>query len=76
MQRASQDREVRDMNLGKVISLPNEFSRFARILDPSGVGYTVEPGEIPDDVDEGDDVAYRVEIWGGDSGLAYEIEED
>lgn len=64
------------MRLGKIISLPNEFSRFGRVLDPSGVGYTIEPGNVPEDVEEGDEVAYKVEIWGNDSGVAYDLKED
>lgn len=63
------------MRLGKIISLPNEFSRFGRILDTSGVGYTIEPGEISEDLEEGDEAAYQVEIWGGDSGLARNVKE-
>ena len=64
------------MKLGTVTALPNEYSRFGRIQDHYGLSYTVEQGEIPEDLDEGDDVAYRVEIWGNDSGLAYDVHED
>lgn len=63
------------MRLGTIISAPNDYSRFGRILDPSGVGYTVEPGAIPENIEEGEEVAYKVEIWGGDSGIAYDVKE-
>ena len=61
------------MRTGILISVPNQFSRFGRVLDGYGVGYTVEAGDIPEDVKEGDKVAYRVELWGGDSGLAHDL---
>ena len=64
------------MRLGKVISLPNEYSRFGRILDGTGVGYTVEAGDIPEGVDIGDEYAYKVVIWGNDSGIAYDLREE
>ncbi|MFK7871543.1 MAG: hypothetical protein AB8C84_00010 [Oligoflexales bacterium] len=63
------------MKVGTVISMPDGYSRFGRVLDGYGVGYTVEQGDLPEDVEIGDDVAYKVEIWGNDSGLAYQMEE-
>ncbi|NRA43352.1 MAG: hypothetical protein HRU09_00170 [Oligoflexales bacterium] len=64
------------MRVGTVISAPNEYSRFGRILDGTGVGYTVEAGDLPEEVEEGDELAYKVEIWGNDSGLAFDLQED
>jgi hypothetical protein len=64
------------MRLGTVISLPNEYSRFGRILDQHGVGYTVEENDLPKNISEGDEVAYKVEIWGNDSGLAYNVKKE
>ena len=63
------------MKVGTIISTPDEYSRFGRVLDGYGVGYTVEQGDIPEDLEDGDEVAYKVEIWGNDSGLAYQMEE-
>lgn len=64
------------MRLGTIISTPNEYSRFGRILDGSGVGYTVESGDIPEDAEDGDEYAYKVELWGNESGLAYNLREE
>ena len=64
------------MRVGTLISAPDEFTRFGRVIDGTGVGYTVEGSDIPEDLEEGDEVAYKVEIWGNDSGLAYNLEED
>lgn len=64
------------MRLGKVIAIPDEYSRFGRVIDSTGMGYTIEAGDIPEEVQVGDDIAYKVEIWGGDSGLAYDIKEE
>ena len=64
------------VRMGTVTAMPNEYSRFARIRDGSGVGYTVEVGDMPDGVEEGDELAYKVEIWGNDSGLAYDLDDE
>lgn len=65
------------VRFGTVLSLPNEYSRYARVHDEeSGIGFTVEPHKIPDDTEEDDDLAYKVEIWENDSGLVYWAEED
>lgn len=64
------------MRLATVLSVPGEYSRFGRVIDEFGTGYTVDPTEMPEDIDVDDDVAYRVEIWGNDSGLAYDLVED
>lgn len=61
---------------GVLVGLPNEYSQFGRVKDPSGNSYTVEKSQIPEDASEGDEVAYRVEIWGNDSGVAYDLKED
>ena len=63
------------MRLGLLIATPNAYSRFARVADEHGVGYTVEAGDLPPGAEEGDRVAYKVEIWGNDSGLAYDLAE-
>lgn len=63
------------MRIGTVLSLPNDYSRFARIKDTDGTGYTVDPSILPKGVKEGSDVAYKVEIWGNDSGLVYDAQE-
>jgi len=64
------------MRVGRFVSLPNAYSQFGQIKDQYGIAYSVDPGQLPDDVDTETDYAYRVEIWGNDSGLAYEVEED
>ncbi len=64
------------MRVGQLVSLPDEYSRFARIHDEYGVSYTVDPSHIPEDADMDKDYSYRVEIWGNDSGLAYDLAED
>ena len=64
------------MRLGTVISIPNEYSSYARVRDENGVGYTIEPDKIPEDTEIGDDLAYKVELWENDSGLVYDAEED
>ncbi len=62
------------MRIGKIIALPDAYSRFARVSDETGTGFTADAGDIPKGAKLGDDVAYKVEIWGNDSGLAYELE--
>ncbi len=64
------------MRLGTIVSVPNEYSRFGRIVDGYGVGYSIEASDMPKGAEEGDKYAYKVEIWGNDSGLAYELAED
>lgn len=61
------------MKVGQVISVPNPFSRFGRVQDGSGVGYTVAEADLPEGVSEGDEVSYKVELWGNDSGLAHSL---
>ena len=60
------------MRVGTVLSLPNEYSRFARVKDADGNSYTADPSVLPKDVKEGSQLAYKVEIWSNDSGLVYE----
>jgi hypothetical protein len=64
------------MRIGTLLSMPNEYTRFARIKDQDGMSYTVDPGDLPKNIEEGDDVAYKVDIWENDSGLAYKVEKD
>jgi len=62
------------MRIGTVISVPDKFSQYGRIKDDSGNAYTVEPGQLSEETKPGDEFAYRVEIWGNDSGVAYDLE--
>lgn len=64
------------MRVGTIIGLPDQYTQFARIKDQYGVAYTVEPGELPEKVEVGDDFAYKVEIWSNDSGLGYALEDE
>lgn len=64
------------MLVGKLITLPNAYSRFGQIKNADGVAYTVEPSQIPKDAKQGDTFAYKVEIWENDSGIAYNLEEN
>lgn len=64
------------MRVGTLLSLPNEYSKFARIKDADGTSYTADPSVLPKGVKEGSDLAYKVEIWSNDSGLVYEAKED
>ena len=64
------------MRVGQFISLPNEYSRFGRVRDEYGTTHTVDSGQVPEGADTDSNYAYRVEIWGNDSGLAYDIQED
>ena len=62
------------MRVGTVISLPNEYTRFARILDDDGIAYTADPSVLPSGVKVDSELAYKVEIWGNDSGLVFDAE--
>jgi len=64
------------MRIGTILSLPDGYTKFARIKDEDGTSYTVEPGAIPKDTDVGDEYAYKVEVWGSDSGLVYSLKDD
>ena len=64
------------MRIGTLISVPNEYSRFGRIIDDYGIAYTVDPSELPDDPDTGDRFAYKVDLWGNDSGLGVDLDPD
>ena len=64
------------MKLGTIVTLPNEHSRFGKIADSRGNTYTVEEGDIPEGTEVGDEYAYRVEIWGNDSGIAHDLRDD
>ena len=52
------------------------YTQYARIKDDDGRAYTVDPGYLPKGAEVGDEMAYKVEIWGNDSGLAYDLEEE
>ena len=62
------------MRIGTILSMPNEYSRFARIQDQDGIGYTADPSILPKGAEEGSELAYKVEIWGNDSGLVYDAQ--
>ena len=64
------------MRFGTVIAIPNDYSRFARVLDENGIAYTLEPDKIPEDTNVDDELAYKVELWANDSGLVYDADED
>ena len=64
------------MRVGTILSLPDEYTHFGRIKDKDGTAYTVESGALPDGADLGDEYAYKVEVWGNDSGLVYHINDD
>ena len=65
------------MKLGKMISMPNEYSDFGRIRDiESGISYSIPKDKIPEDLDIEDSAAYSVELWENDSGLVHKVEED
>ena len=57
------------MRVGSLIAVPDDFSRFGRIIDDYGVAYTVDPSELPKGAEVGDQYAYKVDLWGNDSGL-------
>lgn len=64
------------MRLGTIIGVPDAYTKFARIKDANGSAYTVDPGELPEDAGIDDDFAYRLDLWGNDSGLAHSLRED
>lgn len=61
------------MRIGTVSSLPDGYSRYARIHDDNGSSYTVDPAELPKNASVGDEVAYKLDLWANDSGLAYGV---
>jgi len=62
--------------IGSILAMPNQYTRYATVKDENGRNFTVEPIEIPKDAEVGKDVAFKVELYGGDGGLAYDIQED
>ena len=64
------------MRIGSIIGLPDAYSQFARIKEGDSVGFTVDAGEVPKDAAIGDSFAYKVSIFGNDSGLAHSLSED
>ncbi len=61
------------MRIGTIISLPDRYSRYARIKDDNGVGYTVDPQDLPEEASLDDRFAYKVELGSNDSCLAYSL---
>ncbi len=64
------------MRLGTILSLPDEYSQYARIKDRDGSSYTVDAGQVPKNAKIGDKYAYKVELWENGGGLAYELKEE
>ncbi len=50
------------MSVGTIVSLPTQYSAYARIRDEYGQERTVQGSQIPSDLDEGDSFAYTVNI--------------
>lgn len=51
------------MAMGTIIDMPNKHSAYARVRSEHGHEYTVSAHEISEDKKEGDQMAYRVDIW-------------
>lgn len=65
------------MRTGSITSIPDDYTNFAKIRDSkSNITYTVPSNKLPEDVDVGDEYAYKVDLWGNDSGLVYYARED
>lgn len=64
------------MRIGQLIGVPDGYTQYARIKDDEGIGYTVDPGEVPKGAKLGDSFAYKVDLWSNDSGLAYALRDD
>jgi hypothetical protein len=64
------------MRTGTIIGLPDTYTRFARIKDDNGMSYTVDPSELPEDADVGNEYAYKLDLWSNDSGLGYSLRDD
>jgi len=64
------------MRIGTIISVPDLYTRYARIKDDSGGSYTVDPSDLPKNTQVGDRYAYKVELGGNDGGLAYALKDD
>ena len=62
------------MRIGTVLSMPDDYTQFARVKDENGMAYTADPSILPKGAREGSELAYKVEIWGNDSGLVYDAE--
>ena len=63
------------MRVGTMVAIPNEYSQYGRIVDEFGTGFSIEAGDVPEKAEPGKKYAYKVEIWSGDSGLAYDLKE-
>ena len=64
------------MLIGTIVGIPDAYTKFARIHDGNGSSYTIDPGELPEGADLGDDFAYKLDLWGNDSGLAHSLRDD
>ncbi len=58
------------MPIGKIAGMPPPGSGFARVRDEFGTEYSVDIKELPKHAKEGDDMAYRVDVFHNESGLA------
>lgn len=56
------------MPYGVILETPSLYSAYGRIRDEYGGEHTVHGSEISDEVEEGDDFAYHVDIWQNRSG--------
>lgn len=56
------------MPFGKIIELPSVYSAYGRVKDEYGGEHTVHASEIPPHSEEGEDLAYHVDIWQNKSG--------
>ena len=63
------------MPIGTIISSPNTYSAYAQVRDEFGGGYTVHQSEIPDDLEDGDEYAYHVDVWNNPSGTVTTLRE-
>ena len=64
------------MRVGTILALPDDYTKFGRVKDKDGSAYTVEPSALPEGADIGDEYAYKVEVWGNDSGLIYSVKDE
>lgn len=63
------------MPIGTIISTPSVYSAYAQVRDEYGGEYTVHQSEISDDLDDGDEFAYRVDVWNNPSGTVTTLRE-
>jgi len=57
------------MKIGTIVALPAENSRWATVKDEHGSRYTVDAGELPEEAQAGDELAYRVDFFSGSGSV-------